>query len=73
MQAGTRIYWVCPLVEESEVSDLAAAEDRAANLRDMFPEQVGLVHGKMKPAEKDAVMQAFAGGEISVLGGDNSD
>lgn len=64
---GARAYWVCPLVEESEVSDLAAATARAADLREVFGDQVGLVHGKMKPAEKDAVMTDFAEGRLSVL------
>ncbi len=60
-------YWVCPLVEESEKSDMAAAEARAATLRARFGERVGLVHGRMKPPEKDAVMAAFAAGQIGVL------
>ncbi|OSI83103.1 helicase-related protein, partial [Bradyrhizobium canariense] len=60
-------YWVCPLVEESEKSDLAAAEARAETLRARFGDRVGLVHGKMKPAEKDAVMAAFASGHLGVL------
>ncbi len=60
-------YWVCPLVEESEKSDLAAAEARAETLRARFGDRVGLVHGRMKPAEKDAVMEAFSGGRIGVL------
>jgi ATP-dependent DNA helicase RecG len=60
-------YWVCPLVEESEKSDLAAAEARAETLRARFGDRVGLVHGKMKPAEKDAVMAAFASGQLGVL------
>jgi len=64
---GGQAYWVCPLVEESEKSDLAAAEMRAESLRARFGERVGLVHGKMKPAEKDAVMEAFAGGRLGVL------
>jgi ATP-dependent DNA helicase RecG len=64
---GARVYWVCPLVEESEVMDLAAATDRHALLRSMIGERVGLVHGKMKPTEKDAVMTAFAGGDLDVL------
>ncbi|WP_294310144.1 ATP-dependent DNA helicase RecG [uncultured Sphingomonas sp.] len=64
---GGQAYWVCPLVEESEKSDLAAAEMRAETLRTRFGERVGLVHGKMKPAEKDAVMEAFAGGRLGVL------
>ena len=65
--AGGQAYWVCPLVEESESSDAAAAEERAAVLRARFPGKVGLVHGRMKGPEKDAVMAAFAGNELSVL------
>jgi ATP-dependent DNA helicase RecG len=60
-------YWVCPLVEESETSDAAAAEERTAVLRERFPGQVGLVHGRMKGPEKDAVMAAFAARELAVL------
>ncbi len=67
LSEGGQAYWVCPLVEESEKSDLAAAEMRAETLRARFGERVGLVHGKMKPAEKDAVMEAFAGGRLGVL------
>ena len=64
---GGQAYWVCPLVEESEKSDLAAAEARAAALQARFGDRIGLVHGRMKPAEKDAVMADFAAGRISVL------
>ena len=64
---GARVYWVCPLVNESELVDLAAAEDRAKALRRLYGDRVGLVHGQMKAAEKDAVMARFAAGEISVL------
>ncbi|WP_174284854.1 ATP-dependent DNA helicase RecG [Sphingomonas bacterium] len=64
---GGQAYWVCPLVEESEKSDLAAAEMRAETLRARFGERVGLVHGRMKPAEKDAVMAAFSAGTLGVL------
>jgi ATP-dependent DNA helicase RecG len=67
MDKGGQAYWVCPLVEESEASDQAAAEERAALLRLRFGDKVGLVHGRMKGAEKDAVMEAFAGGALSVL------
>jgi ATP-dependent DNA helicase RecG len=67
LAAGGQAYWVCPLVEESEKSDLAAAEDRAATLRARFGEAVGLVHGRMKGPEKDAVMAAFAAGRTGVL------
>ena len=64
---GGQAYWVCPLVEESEKSDMAAAEARAATLRARFGEAVGLVHGRMKPADKDATMAAFSEGRHGVL------
>ncbi len=64
---GARIYWVCPLVAESEAVDLAAAESRHAHLRQRFGGRVGLVHGRMKTAAKDKVMAAFADGVVSIL------
>ena len=64
---GQQIYWVCPLVEESEKSDLANATKRAEELSLIYPSQVGLVHGKMKGEEKDAVMKRFSSGELKVL------
>jgi ATP-dependent DNA helicase RecG len=64
---GARAYWVCPLVEESEKSDLAAAEDRARELRQSLGPKVGLVHGRMKGPERDAAMAAFKAGELNVL------
>ncbi len=67
IEGGGQAYWVCPLVEESERSDLAAAEARAATLSKRFGERVGLVHGRMKPLEKDAVMAAFTAGRLSVM------
>lgn len=67
LAVGGQGYWVCPLVEESEKSDLAAAEARAEALRARFGDRVGLVHGRMKGPEKDAVMAAFAAGRIGVL------
>jgi ATP-dependent DNA helicase RecG len=60
-------YWVCPLVEESEASDQAAAEERAQALKLRFGDKVGLVHGRMKGPEKDAVMAAFQKAEVAVL------
>jgi ATP-dependent DNA helicase RecG len=65
--AGRQAFWVCPLVEESELADRAAAEARAAALRTRFGDAIGLVHGRMKGPEKDAVMEAFAGGALKVL------
>ena len=65
---GQQCYWVCPLVEESEVSDLIAAEERFKRLRAALGEGVvGLVHGQMPPAEKDAGMQLFQSGQTKVL------
>ncbi len=65
---GRQCYWVCPLVEESELSDLIAAEDRFKRLRAALGEGVvGLVHGQMPPAEKDAAMLAFQTGKTQVL------
>jgi ATP-dependent DNA helicase RecG len=65
---GRQAYWVCPLVEESEKSDSAAAEQRAQVLRLRFgPDKVGLVHGRMKGADKDDVMAAFSSGALSLL------
>jgi ATP-dependent DNA helicase RecG len=64
---GAQAYWVCPLVEESEVSDLAAAEERYEVLKSVFGDRIGLIHGRMKGTEKDAVMDRFQKGEISLL------
>lgn len=68
LEEGRQAYWVCPLVEESEVLDLAAAEDRFKHLRAAFGEgRVGLVHGQMPSAQKDAAMAAFVAGETRCL------
>ncbi|NOD83459.1 MULTISPECIES: ATP-dependent DNA helicase RecG [unclassified Ruegeria] len=65
---GRQCYWVCPLVDESEVSDLTAAEERFKRLRAILGEGVvGLVHGQMPPSEKDAAMSAFQNGDTKVL------
>ncbi len=64
---GGQAYWVCPLVEESEMSDRAAAEARAQALKLRFGPKVALVHGRMKGPEKDAVMASFSRGEAAVL------
>jgi ATP-dependent DNA helicase RecG len=64
---GGQAYWVCPLVEESEALDLAAAEERARVLQLRFGDKVGVVHGRLKGPEKDEVMAAFQQGALSVL------
>jgi ATP-dependent DNA helicase RecG len=62
------VYWVCTLIEESETFDLQAAELAADELRLVLPElNIGLLHGRMKPAEKDAVMDEFRSGNIQLL------
>ncbi|HAN67698.1 MAG TPA: ATP-dependent DNA helicase RecG, partial [Halieaceae bacterium] len=66
--SGRQAYWVCTLIEESDSLQAQAAEATAELLREALPGlQVGLVHGRMKPAEKAAVMAAFKGGEIALL------
>jgi ATP-dependent DNA helicase RecG len=67
LAAGAKVYWICPMVEESETADLAAARERQAALAPLAPGRVGLVHGRMKAAEKDRMMRGFAGGEIDLL------
>jgi ATP-dependent DNA helicase RecG len=62
-----KVYWICPMVEESETADLAAVEERYKALAPLFPGRVGLVHGRMKPADKDRAMAGFAAGEIDLL------
>jgi len=64
---GRQAYWVCPLVEDSEVLDYASAEARFQHLRAAFGDVVGMVHGQMPPAEKDAAMARFVSGVTKVL------
>jgi ATP-dependent DNA helicase RecG len=67
LAAGDRVYWICPLVAESEFVDLAAAEERFADLRHSFGDAVGLIHGKMPGPDKDAAMERFQRGETKIL------
>ena len=68
LEDGRQVYWVCPLVEESETTDLAAAEDRYEVLCERFGDAaVELVHGQMRGSEKDAAMAHFAGGAARIL------
>jgi ATP-dependent DNA helicase RecG len=67
LDRGAQVYWVCPLVAESETSDAAAAEERFGHLQARFGDLVGLVHGRLKAAEKDRVMQEFAQGRLKLL------
>ncbi len=67
LEAGARAYWVCPVVAESETSDIAAAEERFAALRQRFGELVGLAHGQLQPEERDSAMADFAAGRTCLL------
>lgn len=67
IDSGAQAYWICPLVAESEAIDLAAAEDRAQDLRRLLGVEVGLAHGQMPGAEREAVMNEFAAGHIPLL------
>ncbi|MFC0283337.1 ATP-dependent DNA helicase RecG [Camelimonas abortus] len=64
---GARVYWICPLVEESEALDVAAAEERHAFLQERLGPRVGLLHGRMSGRDKEAAMERFASGEDQVL------
>ncbi len=65
--AGQQAYWVCPMVRDSEVADIAAAEARYASLKERFGDNVVLVHGQLKPDQKDRAMHRFASGEAKLL------
>jgi ATP-dependent DNA helicase RecG len=65
---GRQVYWVCTLIEESEALQCQAAEDTVAQLREALPElRIGLVHGRLKAVDKEAVMAAFKAGELDLL------
>ncbi len=64
---GAQAFWVCPLVEESDVLDVVAAEDRFAELTKIFGSQVALVHGRMSASEKQAAMDRFVSNEAKIL------
>lgn len=67
LSQGDQVYWVCPLVEESETLDLAAATARFQQLEACFPGKTGLLHGRLKAGEKKEMMEAFRQGEINLL------
>ena len=64
---GAQVYWVCPLVQESDTLDVAAAQERYESLREVFGDKVGLLHGQMPGRDKDAAMAAFVAGETRIL------
>jgi len=67
VEGGQQAYWVCPMVRDSEVADIAAAEARFAELQQRFGADAVLVHGQLKPEMKDAAMERFASGQAKVL------
>ncbi|MFM7084718.1 MAG: ATP-dependent DNA helicase RecG [Hyphomicrobium sp.] len=67
LEKGAQTYWICPLIESSEKSELAAAEERYAYLCKLFGDQVGLIHGSLSPAKKDKVIQDFTDNKIKIL------
>lgn len=68
LEKGEKIYWVCPLVEESETLTISAAEDRYLSLKAILPEtKIGLIHGRLSSQEKTDVMEAFRQGNIQLL------
>jgi ATP-dependent DNA helicase RecG len=67
LESGARAYWICPLVEENEDLDLAAAQERFDDLKKIFGDVVGLVHGQMRGAERDAAMEDFQSGRTRIL------
>jgi ATP-dependent DNA helicase RecG len=64
---GAQVYWVCPAIESETAREMTAAEERAAHLRQIFGERVGIVHGGLSGAEKDAAIAAFSARETSIL------
>ncbi|WP_010297202.1 ATP-dependent DNA helicase RecG [Candidatus Odyssella thessalonicensis] len=67
LENQAKVFWVCPLVEESEKINISAAVDRYEQLKEILGDKVGLVHGKMKALEKDTVMEKFINGDVDVL------
>ena len=67
LEEGAQVYWVCPLVAESEALDVAAAQDRHTHLRQLFGDRVGLAHGQQPPEIRDAALAAFSAGTIRLL------
>jgi ATP-dependent DNA helicase RecG len=67
VEDGAQVYWVCPLVSESELLDVSAAEDRYEHLRSVFGDKVDIVHGQMPGAQKDLAVERFSKGETRVL------
>ncbi|MCF6220758.1 MAG: ATP-dependent DNA helicase RecG, partial [Robiginitomaculum sp.] len=67
LDKGEQVYWVCPLVEDSDLIDLASAEERYRHLSARFGGRVGLLHGRLKAQEKEAISEAFKRGQYDIL------
>lgn len=67
VKKGDQVYWVCPLVEDSDVSDLSSAEDRHRQLTAIFGNRIGLLHGRLSASEKETVSRAFKDGHYDIL------
>lgn len=67
IEKGDQVYWVCPLVEDSELIDLTSVEDRHRQLTAIFGDRVGLLHGRLSAQEKEAMSQAFKAGRYDIL------
>ncbi|PHS37646.1 MAG: ATP-dependent DNA helicase RecG [Robiginitomaculum sp.] len=67
LEKGEQVYWVCPLVEDSQILDLASAEERFRHLTARFGDRVGLLHGRMKAKEKEAMSESFKRGQYDIL------
>jgi ATP-dependent DNA helicase RecG len=67
IDGGAQAFWICPMISETEIADLAAAEARYDDLRGRFGPKVGLIHGRLPPTERDAVMADFADGRLAIL------
>jgi ATP-dependent DNA helicase RecG len=67
VQKGDQVYWVCPLVEDSEVSDLSSAEDRHRQLTAIFGDRIGLLHGRMSASDKESISKTFKSGGYDIL------
>lgn len=67
IEKDEQAYWVCPMIEETEDADVAFVNERYESLNDIYKNQVGLIHGKMKQVERDEVMLKFANKELKIL------
>ena len=67
LQEGNKAYWICPYIEDSELTNIAAAERRFFSLKEVFGQEIGLIHSRLSKIEKDNIMTAFYNGDIKLL------